>query len=218
VLRPRGSTPMLPQMRRGRRGMHWPTAGQCPLVPELLPTLPAVQGALELVAADVSADVRFFAANLLLSKVRQGWGRLAPEARAHLAAAIRCHPDERAPSSRHATKPLGARRARRLEQPRPGRTLQLLSLTPARGSERQAAAAAAWPAAELVVQRLGLALGAVAAVDGPAAVDAAVSRGLQQVPGTAAGDGAARFMVGQLGAAGGAQARPSAQPARADVL
>ncbi len=114
LLRPRGSMPMLPQMRRGRRGMHWPTAGQCPLVPELLPTLPAVQGALELVAADVSADVRFFAANLLLSKVRQGWGRLAPDARAHLAAAIRCHPDQRAPSGRHNAGPPGVRGARRL--------------------------------------------------------------------------------------------------------
>jgi hypothetical protein len=107
--------PMLPQMRRGRRGpRRAPAAGQCPLVPELLLTLPAVQGALELVAADVSADVRFFAANLLLSKVRQGWGRLAPEARAHLAAAVRCHPDERAPSSRHVAGPPGARRGRRL--------------------------------------------------------------------------------------------------------
>ncbi len=85
------------------------------------------------------------------------------------------------------------------ERPCPGRTLQLLGLMLACGSERQAAAAAAWPAAELVVQRLGLALGAVAAVDGPAAVDAAVSRGLQQVPGTTAGHGVARVLAEQLG-------------------
>ncbi|KAK9840741.1 hypothetical protein WJX81_001608 [Elliptochloris bilobata] len=96
----------------------------------------AWQGALELAAPGASSEVRFFAANLLLSKVRQGWGCLAPEARAHLAAAI---------------------------------------------SERQAAAAEGSQAApELVLQRLCLALGAVAALDGPPAVNAIVSRGLAQ--------------------------------------
>lgn len=48
-----------------------------------------MQGALELTEADGPAEVRFFAANLLLSKVRHGWGRLAPEACTHLATALR---------------------------------------------------------------------------------------------------------------------------------
>lgn len=53
------------------------------------PTLRAAQAALELTAPGASTEVRFFAANLLLAKVRRDWGRLAPDARSHLAAAIR---------------------------------------------------------------------------------------------------------------------------------